>query len=424
MKPFSTLSFLIALSIASPSMAAWQRLPSVSKRPVEMAVASMNGTKIASSSGIGQVQSLISDNPIDSSTISAGNAEAVIDAGRQTLFEVATFTNDDTEGKVSISASADNSNWIAVGQAVYSAADRSVSVNFAGIQAKFVKVQWELSKGGTIRNFQLFGGETDNDFAMSQNASGTGGETLNMAAGMGGARIIYAHPNPSGSTEKGVNYNSFEFPESDEKYRTVIYDLGTVRIMNQFGSVHSPRPVRFEVYAFNDLPEKADWRGQKSFDPTAFDTMTPVAKAEDARGVGYIRVKPDHAVKARYVALRWEPDYNPPGFSVGGTTIGGSGFGKGDFKPGSGAGGGGGAGGGAGAGGGDGSGNGGGSGEGQSGGSMPGGAPGGLISFAGSTGGFGGGGGLPATFPGNANNNGGNGPQVVINPPPFRSGGN
>ena len=415
MKPFSTLSFLIALSIASPSMAAWQRLPSVSKRPVEMALAVMNGTKIASSSGIGQVQSLISDNPIDSSTLSAGNAEAVIDAGRQTLFEVATFTNDDTEGKISISASADNSNWIAVGQAVYGTADRSVSVNFAGIQAKFVKVQWELSKGGTIRNLKLFGGETDNDFAMSQNASGSGGETLNMATGMGGARIIYAHPNPSGSTEKGVNYNSFEFPESDEKYRTVIYDLGTVRVMNQFGSVHSPRPVRFEVYAFNDLPEKADWRGLKSFDPTAFETMTPVAKAEDARGVGYIRVRPDQAVKARYVALRWEPDYNPPGFSVGGTLIAGAGFGKADFKPGSGAGGGG-----------DGSGtdNGTDNGNGQIGGPMPGGAPGGLISFAGSTGGFGGGGGLPTTFPGNANNNGGNGPPVVINPPPFRSGGN
>ncbi len=416
MKPISTLSFLIALSVATPGMAAWQRLPSVSKRPVEMAVATMNGTKLVSSSGVGQAQSLLSDNPLDSSTLGSGNAEAVIDAGRQTIFEVASFTNDDTEGKVSISASADNSNWIAVGQAVYSAADRSVSVNFAGIQAKYIKVQWELSKGGSIRNFQLFGSETDADFAVSQNASGTGGEALNLAAGMGGARIIYAHPNPSGSKEKAVTYNAFEFPESDEKYRTVIYDLGAVRVMNQFGSVHSPRPVRFEVYAFNDLPEKADWRGQKSFDPSAFDSMTPVAKAEDARGVGYIRVKPDHLVKARYVALRWEPDFNPPGFSVGGIVIGGSGFGKADYRPG---------GGGAGAGGGAAGGSGGGNGDGGNGGTMPTGAVGGLVSFSGSTGGFGGGGGLPAGGGGSGNSGGSSGGSpVIINNVNGRSGSN
>lgn len=416
MKPIQPLFILFASSLAMPAVAAWQRLPSLDKRPLEMSI-SPEGGSVDSSSGIAQAQSLVSDDPTLGATLEAGRCEAVINAGRQTMFETASFTNDGIEGKVMLSASADKKNWTALGQAVFSAADRSVSVHFAGVQAKYVRAQWELSKGGTIRNFQLFGGERDPDYAVSQNASGTGSEAVNLAAGLGGARIIYAHPSPSGSSDRGVRYNAFEFPESDERYRTVIYDLGVERILNQFGSVHSPRPVRFEVFAFNTLPEKVDWRGHKSFDPEAFDAMTPVAKAEDPRGVGYIRVKPDHAVKARYVALRWEPDYNPPAFSVFGSLIGGGGF---SVNPNP-----------------DGAGGGAGAGEGvppdqngsnpangdQTGGSMPAGAyPGGLVTFSGSTGGFGGGGGLPVNPPANNNGGGGNGggggtrPVIVVNP--------
>jgi hypothetical protein len=132
-------------------------------------------------------------------------------------------------------------------------------------------------------------------------------------------------------------YNKFAFPESDERYRTLIYDLGQVRIMNEFGSVHSPRPVRFEVFAFEKLPEKEDWRGRLAFNPTDFQQREPVAAAEDTRGLGYLKAKPKSTVKSRYLALRWEPDFNPPSFGVSAPAITGSGFAGG--SPGSGQGG-------------------------------------------------------------------------------------
>ena len=117
----------------------------------------------------------------------------------------------------------------------------------------------------------------------------------------------------------------------------MIYDLGQARTLTEIGSVHSPRPVRLLAYAFEDkLPEKEDWRHRRSFDPAVFDTMKPVAVAEDARGVGYIKAKLAKSIRARYVALRWEPDFNPPGFSVSGVSIGAGGLGPASFSPGQG----------------------------------------------------------------------------------------
>lgn len=94
--------------------------------------------------------------------------------------------------------------------------------------------------------------------------------------------MIYIHPSPmrdSDITEIGRAQSKFDFPESNEKYRTIIYDLGTPRMLSEFGSVHSPRPVRLEVYAFDQLPDKEDWRGRTSFDPKVFESSTPVCES-------------------------------------------------------------------------------------------------------------------------------------------------
>ncbi len=199
------------------------------------------------------------------------------------------------------------------------AADRSITLKFAGAQSRYVKLQWDLSKGGSVRKLDIFGQRSDRDYKFSES---TPGSTVNVSGGVGGSRVIYIHPSPVHGDEVGTKYGHFEFPESPEKFRTVIYDLGAERTLTEVGSVHSPRPVRFMAYAFeHELPETTDWRGRRSFDPAVFDSMKPVASLDDTRGVGYVRAKLTQSVKARYVALRWEPDYNPPAFVVGHTSI-------------------------------------------------------------------------------------------------------
>lgn len=331
MKP---TTLILALALATTVQAKWQRFPTVDKRPVELGIKGLSAdSKLESSSGIGRASALLSADVVDSADVAAGKSNAVINLGKSTMVSRGSFTNDGLEGRATLSGSADKKGWAVLDEKVFTSSDREIGFTFAGMQVKFVKLEFALSKGGNIRNFQLFGGENDGDYTVKQSADGKGGSPVNFA-GIGGSRIIYASPKPENGLDSSAAFNKFAFPESDERYRTIIYDMGQLRIMNEFGSVHSPRPVRFEVFAFDQLPEKEDWRGRLAFDPAEFNVKEPVATAEDARGVGYIKAKPQKSVKSRYIAMRWEPDFNPPSFSVGGITLGGNGFPS--FTPGAG----------------------------------------------------------------------------------------
>lgn len=323
MKPASTLALLASLLAVSPVQAKWSRIPIIKEKPVDIAVAGGHSrASLESSSGFGQVDALLTDDITKAATVSAGKSFAVINLGKPVLISQSSFTNDGIEGKATLSASADKNGWAVLEEKVFSAADRTVEFKFAGMQAKFIKLEFALSKGGMLRNLSFFGSQTDKGYAVKQSKNGTGGKPMNLIGGLGGARVIYAAPRPANGMDTAVTFNKFSFPESDEKYRTIIYDFGQLRILNEFGSVHSPRPVRFEVFAFDNLPEKEDWRGRLAFDPAQFNAAQPVAVAEDTQGLGTLKAKPAKAVKTRYLALRWEPDFNPPDFQASGSSMG------------------------------------------------------------------------------------------------------
>ncbi len=151
---------------------------------------------------------------------------------------------------------------------------------------------------------QSSGSEFKADGFFNENQSNTYRET-NITHN---SKVIYTHPNPVNS-EDPQNNSHFDFPESAEKHRIIVYDLGEKRKLTEFGSVHSPRPVRFKVYVFDKIPEKKDWSGRMTFDRKALENITPVASKEDPRGVGYIKVKTQNPVTGRYVALVWEPHF-------------------------------------------------------------------------------------------------------------------
>ncbi len=315
MKTIFKLTLLLAAAgLSTTGQAAWQRLPVETNRPVEVAVGALQGTRIESSNRIGQVGALLSDTVSEAATLPTGKSDAVIVFGSQALIERVAFFNSGGEGKFAISASPDNSRWTPLGQMLFSPADSHVVLPFAGIQCKYVKVEFELARGSTMRHFEVYGRVYAAKDAMH-------GSVTNMTTSLAQARVIYVDPTPASGTDEAARFGNFAFPDSEDKYRTVIYDLGRPKVLNEFGSVHSPRPVRFEVFAFSELPEKEDWRGRRSFDPAVFDTTSPVASFEDKEGKGYLKVKPIGTVTARYVALRWEPDFNPPAFAVAGVDI-------------------------------------------------------------------------------------------------------
>jgi len=254
--------------------------------------------------------------------VGTGSSEAIFSLGRQTNIHLAGISNDGAEGRIAIAGSVDQNTWTNLGQSVFTPADRLVNVKFASAQVKYVKVQFDLAKGGTVRALELFGTETADDFEL-QDGTASDSSSVDAGGGLGGTRIIYIHPDTKGPDELATKYNRFDFPESEERFRTIIYDLGKERVISELGSVHSARPVRFYAYTFKDqqLPEKEDWRGRMSFDPTVFESRQPDLMVEDNQGRGYVNAKLAKPVSARYIAMRWEPDFNPPAFSVTGPKI-------------------------------------------------------------------------------------------------------
>jgi hypothetical protein len=314
MKPAYIVTLLASLTLASTSRAAWQRLGSPEKHPTDIASSSIAGMAVASSSGIAQPENLLSDASDAASKVAAGKSEVVYSLGQQDFINVVSLVNDGIEGKISISTSADGKTWSLISQTVCTIADRNIKLAFAEASTGYLKLQFELSKGGTVRQLGIFGARTAADFNGAT-------ASVNAASGVSGATVIYCHPSPVGGDDFALKYNRFDFPESDEKFRTLIYDLGKPSELTELGSVHSPRPVRFTAYAFDKLPEKEDWRHRMSFDPAAFDAAEPLVSIEDKSGVGFVKTKLKKSVTARYLALRWEPDFNPPGFTVSAVNI-------------------------------------------------------------------------------------------------------
>ena len=301
MKPAKFLPIVALLGTLSTAHAGWQRLPHANQQAVNVSSKVIPATSLKSSSGIENAGVLVSDGAKEAAKISVGKSEAVVQLAGIHLIDFVAFTNDGVEGKISVSTSSDNSKWIPAGQAIFGTKDRIVTARFAPSQAKYVKIGFEAATGGGIRCFNVAGSTTEKSYR---------GEPLNLADGIGGARPIYAFPQPINSGEKENDLRIFKFPKSKDRYRIVVYDLGATRTIKNFSAAYSSRPTRTEVFAFRNLPEKQDWRGKKTLDPAIFEQEQPIAAGEDVRGLGHITVTPSQPVAAQYVAIRFEPNYN------------------------------------------------------------------------------------------------------------------
>jgi hypothetical protein len=335
MKKAPIYALLASACLISMTLAKWTRIPAAETRTVNMSLGYV-GTTVDSSTGISPSSGLITGDVIKPINVAAGKSEAVIKFAKQSMLKTASFVSDGLEGKVDASVSSDGKAWNQIASSVFSTSDRQIKLDAGAAQGRYLRLQFELIHGGSIRSFQVFGSLTSEE----ADAIEVGEDSpVNYASAFGGGRLIYMSPESYGSRNDAAANDTaavggIDFPESNDKYRTAVYDLGQVRTLTEFGSVHSPRPVRMTVYAFDVLPEKEDWRGRLTFDPAIFDTTQPVASAEDPRGTGVVEMNPDQAVKARYLALRWEPDFNPPAWSVASLNLGGNGKGGGGNNPG------------------------------------------------------------------------------------------
>lgn len=310
MKTAHMVTVLASLCMTGFTSAAWLRLPTPESPQVNLANKNVLGTAITATGGLANAEVLISDDPSASAALSAGKSEAVLALPEQLLIDSVSFVNDGAAGKVVVSGSADQKEWIGLAQATFTDSDRHVPIKFAGAQVKYVRLAFEVGKSAAIRSLHVGGANKLSDYKAYATPEGGKAVEVDATTLARSSRPIYMFPTPTNVGEADGPRSSFKFPKSKERYRTVVYDLGAVRTIKKFSAAYSRVPTRLQVFAFEQLPEKKDWRGKMTLEPEVFDTTKPVVSGEDARGDGNIQIAPDQPVKAQYVALRFEPNYH------------------------------------------------------------------------------------------------------------------
>jgi hypothetical protein len=301
---------LAMLCMLGTSSAAWQRLPS-SDVPINLASQGILGAKIQSSSSIGNAGALLNEGAVEAAKVPSGASHVVITLGAQEVVEDVSFINEGVSGSVTISSSTDMNQWTSLAQAGFESGERMVALRFAGAQAKYVKLSFNASNGASIRSLTISGPSKVSDYKAVHVSEKT--PEVDLSSGASGAKPIYMYPTPSNAGETEGARQSFKFPKTTERFRTVIYDLGSTRTIKKFSAAYSRVPTRLDVFAFESLPEKKDWRGKLTLDPIIFEQSPIVASGEDAVGKGQMQLSPKQSVKARYVALRFEPNFDKRG---------------------------------------------------------------------------------------------------------------
>ncbi|QIF04188.1 hypothetical protein [Roseimicrobium sp. ORNL1] len=303
-------TLLAMVCMLGTSSAAWQRLPSADA-PINLANQAILGAKIQSSASIGNSSALLNEGSMEAAKVPSGASHVVITLGAQEVVEDVSFINEGVSGSVTVSSSTDNSQWVSLAQAGFDAGERLVSLRFAGAQAKYVKLSFNASNGASIRNLSISGPSKVSDYkAVPVKEKGT---EVDLASASSGAKPIYMYPTPTNVGDNEGARQTFKFPKTTERFRTVVYDLGTARVIKKFSAAYSRVPTRLDVFAFEQLPEKKDWRGKLTLDPSIFDTTPIIASGEDSVGKGLMQLTPKQPVKARYVALRFEPNFDKRG---------------------------------------------------------------------------------------------------------------
>ncbi len=253
------------------------------------------GTSLQVSKGIANVEALIRD-PAGEAHLAAGASQLIFKFSRQAVLSQLSFVNDGMEGELRLSASPDGRQWAILSSERFAAADRQVSVSPGCAQGRFMKLEFDSLKGGTIRCLHLQGGDSDLNYQVVQDGDG---HSVNFASGLGGGRMIYATP------------------ADNADQLMVVYDLGQARELTEFASVHSRQPADLKVYAMSSLPQKEDWRGRLQADPAQIGQPGQfVAEVSDTFGSGHMRVRLTRPVTTRYLAMVWQSQIGLAGFKT------------------------------------------------------------------------------------------------------------
>jgi hypothetical protein len=256
-----------------------------------------------------------------------GDTTFVLSFPRTSAFDRFTFINENASatGELKIEVSnyrlpAKSPKWIEVNSRVTFAGKRLIDLSMLGIEARYVKLSFHVTKPGTIAALGLYGGQSLQKFAARQrgvvrvtNSAATRRLedmlNFNFANLYARARVVFVSSGMEESSRRMIDddvITAFQFAPADP-HPTVIVELADRERIHRVSAVYKMEKGRLDVFLLNDL----------GTNPGELTGALPVASVTDTSANGKAAVDFDSR-GAHYVALRWTPADGtaPHGFEV------------------------------------------------------------------------------------------------------------
>jgi hypothetical protein len=258
---------------------------------------------------------LLDDNTL-SYALPEGDTTFLLSFPRTSPLDRFTFVNENSSaaGEMKIAVSnyrlpARSPKWNEVNSGTSFTGKRLCDLSLLGTEARFVRLSFHVTKGGSIAGLGLYGGQSLQKFAARQrgvvrvtNSAAAhrmqdmlNFNFLNLYAG---ARIVFVSSGTEQQAIRMIDDNivtAFQFASADPS-PTVVVELAERQRLHRVSAVYKMEKGRLDVFALENL--KAN--------PGDLAGETPIASVTDTTGGGKAAV--DFGTHgARFVALRWTP---------------------------------------------------------------------------------------------------------------------
>jgi hypothetical protein len=261
---------------------------------------------------------LLDDNTL-SCHLSQGNNTFLVALQNISALDRFTFINEnpETAGTAQIFVSnyriePNDSHWIEANRKLNFSDQRFISMRLAGVEAKYVKISFNVKKPGMIAGLGLYGQKTLASFANQQSqlrpeatkvadrikeSPGPDNLKFNFANLYARAQVVHVSSGEKDRVQRMIDDDpttAFAFLPNDA-HPTVVIELAEHQRLRRVSAVYERQPGRLDIYVSNQFPDVA----------TLTETK-PLISVTDQMGSG--KAAADFNPRgARYVTLRWTP---------------------------------------------------------------------------------------------------------------------
>lgn len=261
---------------------------------------------------------LIMDDDTLSCPLQEGQTTFIITLPSTALVDRFSFVNENSaaRGDLKIAVSnyqlpASSAKWLEVDGKISFTNKRLFNLSLVGVEAHYLKLSFNVEKGGRIAALSLYGGETLQRFAERQQhlawVSNTGAASrrledrlnFNFANLYAKARVVYVSSGSLRAAQRMIdddNQTGFRFA-ADDRQPTVVLELAQEQRLHRVSARTDIAGGAMDVYLLNKL----------SNDASDLSNVKPVASVTDRDASGKAAIDFDPK-GARYVALRWTPE--------------------------------------------------------------------------------------------------------------------